>query len=90
MHSYVDERRSDGLPADRWLRVHVRAGGRVESIASHSMTISAPLPGWRAWTGLDLSTSGQHPIPGGLAPLIVDTDLVLGVYVEPNVWVRHL
>ena len=55
--------RSDGLPLDRWLRVHVRAGGQIVGIASCSATVQAPV--------------------------LVSITQDIGVYVEPNVWVRH-
>lgn len=81
--------RSDGLPLDRWLRVHVRAGGQIVGIASCSATVQAPLSQWRRWTGLPFDQDGAVVIPGGLVPVLVSITHDIGVYVEPNVWVRH-
>jgi hypothetical protein len=32
--------RDDGLPVDPWLRVHVRAGGKIEPVATASMVVA--------------------------------------------------
>ncbi|NED57912.1 N-acetyltransferase [Micromonospora aurantiaca] len=89
MTEYVARRGPDGLPADPWLRVHVRAGGVVERIAPRSMTVTGTLADWRRWTGLPFDTSGPVRVPGALTPVLVDVDHDHAAYVEPNVWVRH-
>jgi GNAT superfamily N-acetyltransferase len=89
MADYVRRRRSDGLPADPWLRVHVRAGGTIEKIAPASMTIGGSLAEWRRWTGLPFDRDGDIDVPGALVPVHCDTAHDHAVYVEPNVWVRH-
>jgi GNAT superfamily N-acetyltransferase len=89
MREYVERRRPDGLPEDRWLRTHVRAGGRIEHVADCSMTIQAPLDRWRRWTGLPFDSDGPVVVEGGLAPALTSTAHNLAVYVEPNVWVSH-
>ncbi|WP_327066121.1 N-acetyltransferase [Kitasatospora sp. NBC_01250] len=82
-------RPSDGLPADPWLRTHVRAGGVIDSIAPCSMTVAGPLAQWRAWTGLPFDTPGPVIVPGALVPVHCMPDADAAVYTEPNVWVRH-
>ncbi|SEF24895.1 hypothetical protein SAMN05421837_102914 [Amycolatopsis pretoriensis] len=89
MRDYAAETRADGLPADRWLRTHVRAGGRIEGVASCSATVQAPLEDWRRWTGLPFADDGLVLVPGALAPVFVSTVHNFAVYVEPNVWVSH-
>jgi GNAT superfamily N-acetyltransferase len=86
---YVRRTRPDGLPEDPWLRVHVRAGGRIVGVAPRSMTVVEPLASWRAWTGLPFDATGPVTIPQGLVPVWCDRERDLGVYVEPNVWVHH-
>ncbi|MEV8437217.1 hypothetical protein AB0425_07580 [Actinosynnema sp. NPDC051121] len=86
---YAARTRADGLPADRWLRTHVRAGGRVEGIARCSSTVQAPLERWREWTGLPFDRDGAVVVPGALAPVFVSTSHDVAVYVEANVWVSH-
>lgn len=86
---YAARTREDGLPHDAWLRVHVRAGGRIVRIAPHSMVIAGTLRAWRGWTGAPLDESGPAEIPGGLVPLHVSVEHDHAVYVEPNVWVHH-
>jgi hypothetical protein len=87
---YAGRTRPDGLPADPWIRVHVRAGGRIVRSAPYSMTVHGTLAQWRAWTGLPFDREGPVPVPGGLAPVLVSQASDLGVYVEPNVWIRHV
>ncbi len=88
-HQYSTRTRADGLPADSWLRVHVRLGGRIMKVAPLSMTIPGTLTQWREWTGLPFDTDGLLAVPGALAPVLVDTTQGHGVYIEPNVWVHH-
>ncbi|MGW5354112.1 N-acetyltransferase [Streptomyces sp. NPDC004031] len=89
MTEYIGRTREDGLPADPWLRVHIKAGGTVEKVAPASMTVSGSLAQWRAWTGLPFDRDGEVVVPGALSPVICDTAHGHAVYVEPNVWVRH-
>ncbi|MET7316082.1 MULTISPECIES: N-acetyltransferase [Streptomyces] len=86
---YVGRRRDDGLPADPWLRVHVKAGGSIVRIAPASMTVGGSLAQWREWTGLPFTEDGPVEVPGALVPVHCDTAHDRAVYVEPNVWVRH-
>lgn len=88
MSDYLARTR-DGLPADPWLRVHVRAGARVVGVAPESMRIEAPLEQWRAWTGLPFDGGTEVVVPGALVPVSVDTVHGVARYVEPNVWVHH-
>ncbi|MEU2389994.1 N-acetyltransferase [Streptomyces sp. NPDC007369] len=89
IREYAYRTRGDGLPHDPWLRVHVRAGGVIDSIAPLSMTVTGSLEEWRAWTGLPFDTAGPVHVPGALAPVHCDPVQGHAVYVEPNVWVRH-
>jgi GNAT superfamily N-acetyltransferase len=89
MTRYLTMRREDGLPADPWLRVHVRLGGRILRVAPASMVMVGSLAQWRAWTGLPFDQSGDVIVPGALVPVHCDVDHDHAVYVEPNVWVEH-
>ncbi|MEU4650398.1 hypothetical protein [Nocardia fluminea] len=89
MSVYAGLTRSDGLPVDPWLRVHVRAGGTIDKIAPRSMVIPGTLEEWRAWTGLPFETSGSVLVPKALAPVFCSVEHGVAVYVEPNVWIRH-
>ena len=90
MTDYAWRTREDGLPVDPWLRVHVRAGGRIDSVAPRSMVIPGTVAEWRAWTGLPFDRSGAVEVPGALTPVLCDAEHGTAVYVEPNVWVRHV
>ncbi|HEV2637756.1 MAG TPA: hypothetical protein VGX23_21565 [Actinocrinis sp.] len=89
MSQYMHRTRPDGLPADPWLRTHVRAGGVIEKPAPASMTVSGSLAQWREWTGLPFDADGPVLVPGALVPVQCSVDNDVAVYVEPNVWVRH-
>ncbi|WP_018684862.1 hypothetical protein [Actinokineospora enzanensis] len=89
MTDYAFRTRDDGLPVDPWLRVHVRAGGVIDSVCPYSMTIAGTLAEWRAWTGLPFDATGRVRVPGALVPVHCDVDHDHAVYIEPNVWIRH-
>ncbi len=89
MRDYAYRAREDGLPADPWLRVHVRAGGRIEKVAPLSQTIPGTLAQWRDWTGLPFDVTGPVLAPGALAPVHCSVEHDHAVLVEANIWVRH-
>jgi len=89
MAEYAGLTRPDGLPLDPWLRVHARAGGRLETVAPLSMTVTGTCAQWRSWTGVPFDTPGPVAVPDTLAPVTCDPTHDRAVYVEPNVWVRH-
>jgi hypothetical protein len=89
MADYVAWRRPDGLPFDAWLRVHVRAGGRIVRVAPESMRIEGSLAEWHEWTGLEFPVSGPYVVEGGVQPVDVDVTADRAVYLDANVWVVH-
>jgi GNAT superfamily N-acetyltransferase len=89
IEEYAAWTRDDGLPRDPWIRVHVRAGGRVVRPSPASMTITGTVAEWREWTGLEFATSGAYVPEGAAAPVEIDLVADRGVYHDPNVWVVH-
>jgi GNAT superfamily N-acetyltransferase len=89
MAEYIAMTRGDGLPADPWLRVHVRAGGRILRPAPASMVMVGSLAEWREWTGLPFDRTGEVIVPEALVPVHCAVEHDHAVYVEPNVWVEH-
>lgn len=89
MADYVARTTPEGLPADPWLRVHVREGGAIVKIAPRSMTITGTLAQWNEWTGTHLDVDGPTVLPDALAPVHVKVADDTATYVEPNVWVHH-
>jgi GNAT superfamily N-acetyltransferase len=85
---YAAWRRSDGLPYDPWLRTHERLGGEMLASAPRSMTIAGTRAEWEEWTGMTFPDDGDYVVPGALVPVHFKNGR--GLYVEPNVWVRHL
>jgi GNAT superfamily N-acetyltransferase len=84
---YMTWRCEDGSHFDPWLRVHERVGGEIFAPAPESMTVEAAIEDWQLWTGMKFPGDGEHLAPGMLTPFSVRAGR--GIYVEPNVWVRH-
>ncbi|HVM57917.1 MAG TPA: GNAT family N-acetyltransferase [Gaiellaceae bacterium] len=84
---YVLWRREDGLPYDPWIRTHERLGAEILDIAPRSMTITGSREEWEEWTGLQFPEDGDYVVPGALVPVRFEAGH--GVYVEPNVWMKH-
>jgi GNAT superfamily N-acetyltransferase len=89
MHDYINMVGADGLPVDAWLRTHIAVGGSIVKVAPCSMTIVGTIAEWTHWTGRTFERSGETEIAGALAPVLISIEQDYGVYVEPNVWVRH-
>lgn len=89
MREYAFRTRDDGLPYDAWLRVHVRAGGRIVKVCPTAMTIPGTLEEWRSWTGLPFDTDDPVIVAGALNRVLVSQAQEFAVYTEPNVWVEH-
>jgi hypothetical protein len=89
MERYARWERDDGLPFDPWLRVHRRLGAEFLRVAPRSMVITGTVFEWEEWTGMLFPESDAYVVPGALRPVVMDLERDLGVYEEPNVWMRH-
>lgn len=89
IETYAAWRRPDGLPFDSWLRVHVRAGGRIVRASPRSMTIEGSVGEWQEWTGLTFPASGPYVVEGAIAAVQIDLEADRGVYYDPNIWTVH-
>jgi hypothetical protein len=89
MLEYIGWTNPEAEPFDSWIRVHVKAGGKIVSICSESMTIRGVVDEWQKWTGLNFNSSGQYTIENALCPITIDLNKNLGEYIEPNVWIIH-
>lgn len=87
MKRYAFWKRDDGLPLDPWLRVHARLGAELLEVCPASMRIEGSVDDWESWTGIAFPGDGDFVVPGALVPVRVEGGR--GLYVEPNVWVRH-
>ena len=87
IETYLEWKTPEGLPFDPWLRVHVRAGGRVLQPCHRAMTVTGRREQWAEWTGMAFPGEGDYVIPYGLVPVCVRGEV--GEYVEPGVWVLH-
>jgi GNAT superfamily N-acetyltransferase len=79
--------RDDGLPFDPWLRVHARLGAELLEVCPASMRIEGSREEWESWAEMRFPDDGEYTVPGALVPVTFTTGR--GVYVEPNVWMRH-
>ena len=86
---YVEWRREDGSTFDPWLRVHHRLGAEPIKPMPRSLTVSGTVAQWEGWTGMAFPESGEYVVPGALEPIGVDREQDLGLYDEPNIWMRH-
>jgi GNAT superfamily N-acetyltransferase len=89
MDRYAFWTRADGLPFDPWIRTHVRLGADLLAVASESVRITGTVAEWEEWTGMLFPESADYVIPRGQVPLKVDREADAGLYVEPDVWLRH-
>jgi len=87
MERYARWTRDDGLPFDPWLRAHVRLGAEILEVCPTSYTVDQPREGWEEWTGMRFPDDGEYIVPGALNPVRFSGGR--GLYVEPNVWMRH-
>lgn len=89
MDRYAYWTREDGLPFDPWIRTHVRLGAELLAVAHESVRITGTVAEWEEWTEMAFPESGDYVIPRGQVPLTIDRETNVGVYVEPDVWLRH-
>jgi hypothetical protein len=89
LDEYVARARQDGLPIDRWQRVHARLGAAPVGIEDAWLTVTGSTHEWESWTGVTAPPSGPYLVPGALAPVQLDTARAIGRYVEPHLWMRY-
>jgi GNAT superfamily N-acetyltransferase len=89
LDDYVTWETRQSLPFDSWLRVHVRAGGKIIKVCHESKLIRGSQAEWEQWTGLQFPQSGRYIIEGALNPMQMNVENDEGIYVEPNVWMVH-
>ncbi|HLA06499.1 MAG TPA: hypothetical protein VJ022_03575 [Anaerolineales bacterium] len=89
MEDYINWKNEAGLPFDAWLRIQLRAGGKVIKVCNKSKTVRGTCAEWEQWTGIKFPQSGKYIIPGALSPMEMDIERDEGVYIEPNVWMAH-
>ena len=86
---YAQWKNGEGLFYDPWLRTHQRLGATVMKCVDSTLTIRGSIQEWENWTGLVFPESGAYVVKDALQPVQIDLASDLGVYDEPNVWMRH-
>lgn len=89
MERYIEWTDDRGLPFDPWIRLHVRLGAEIIGVCARAMHMPGTVSEWESWTGLPFPESGHYVIPDALVPIEIDREHDRGLYVEPNVWMRH-
>lgn len=89
MDEYIHWQRPDGTVYDPWLRIHQRLGAVVIALAPLSMIITGSVADWETWTHQEFFVSGSYPVQGALSLITIDREHDIGLYEEPNVWVRY-
>jgi GNAT superfamily N-acetyltransferase len=87
LERYAHWTREDGLPFDPWIRLHVRLGAELAEVCPESMRVTGTVAEWEEWTSLRFPEDGDYVVAGALVPVTFAEGI--GVYVEPNVWMRH-
>jgi GNAT superfamily N-acetyltransferase len=89
MERYARWDNEDGLPMDRWIRVHARLGADILAVAPRTLVITGRVADWERWTDMRFPDSGSYVVPGALQPVVIDRQADEGRYEDPNVWMRH-
>jgi GNAT superfamily N-acetyltransferase len=87
MERYASWRREDGSLFDPWMRTHERLGAEVVAVAPESMRIEASVSEWEEWTRMSFPEDGEYVVDQALVPVHFENGT--GLYLEPNVWMRH-
>ncbi len=89
MAEYCKWENANNYPYDPWIRVHVRAGGKILHPCNEAMVVRGTIDQWSEWTMLEFPGDGQYIVPGALEPIKIDHRLNVGLYVEPGIWILH-
>lgn len=89
MDKYAYWTTSRNEPFDPWLRIHARTDAEIMGIAAESMKISGSVKDWESWTGMLFPDTGLYTVPEALVPVSIDKEADRGIYIEPNVWMKH-
>ena len=54
------------------------------------MVVPGTIADWQRWTGSRFIATGTVVVPSALVPVHVCIEQDHAVYIEPNVWVRHV
>lgn len=86
--NYINWKNQEGYPYDSWLRVHIKAGGKIVKQCK-GISIRSSIEEWKEWTRLHFGSTGEYIVPGALNPVYADLDKNLVTYTQDNVWVVH-
>ncbi len=89
MAEFARWRREDGSHLDPWIRVHERLGATILGPAEKSMIVSGTVEEWERWSAMRFPASGAYVVPEALDLVVVDRERDIGIYIEPNLWMRH-
>lgn len=87
--NYINWKNEKGLPFDPWLRVHVKQKGKIIGTCTNAVEIRGTVEQWEKWTNMKFPESGMYVVEGALCPININSEINLGIYNEPNVWVSY-
>ena len=90
MAEYIRWTDGEGRVFDPWLRSHLTQGGELIGPCERSMVVKEHVAFWETWAGRSFDQSGRYLLAGALAPLLIDLENEIGIYEEPNVWVKYV
>lgn len=86
---YCNLTREDGLPADPWLRTHIKAGGKILGKSEQSQRIEGSVKDWEKWANTTFTQTGHYDLKDTLQPVWIDIEKGSGIYHDPSVWLQH-
>ncbi|MGE0542171.1 MAG: hypothetical protein AB7R89_18525 [Dehalococcoidia bacterium] len=86
---YLSWKATDGRPFDPWIRSNMALSPQLLGIARDSIEVSAPIPQWEEWCGMQFPASGRYVIPGGHQLLVVDRVAGTARYAEDHIWFEY-
>lgn len=86
---YIFWKREDGMPFDPWIRTHWKLGAEIVKPIPNAMTVTGTVKEWEDWTGMHFPESGEYVIKGALQPIEINFKRNLGIYTDPNVWMKY-
>lgn len=74
---------------DPWIRTHLKGGAEIIKICEQSMTVEGNIDFWERLFNKKIIESGEHILKGALKPISIDLQNNIGVYKEPNIWIKY-
>jgi len=88
MREYLDLKNENEV-YDPWIRTHLKGGAEVIKVCERSMIMDGNIEFWKTILKKKSLKSGQYTLSGALNLISIDVENDIGVYVEPNIWIKY-